>query len=229
MVNKVGTKTPSSIRPTIENGFTVAVDNREGTGQLGNHVHLQTRYVKLSTNISTGMYDLQDSSYPLFQRLDISGYVIPSENEWVKAAYYSPFATGNGTHYYYYPTVSNVPPNSLTTSDPKPTVDRLGNVIERNLVHGVAYSNYDRKVVWQPTYDPEPTTNAGNVVSVREDHTPSPWLTYDQGGSVVEYTDTVAVPVAGTANARASSSLPVPAPCRCMASWTPTTAHRSTR
>ena len=30
--------------------------------------------------------------------------------------------------------------------------------------------------------------------------TPSPWLTYDQGGNAVEYTDTVATPVAGVAN-----------------------------
>ena len=165
-------------------------------------MHLQTRYVKLSTDISTGMYDLQDSSYPYFQRLDTSGYVIPSENEWVKAAYYSPIATGNGTHYYYYPTVSNTPPTALHTGNPNPTVDRLGNVIESNLVPGVAYSNYDETVIWQPPYDPESPTNGANVVSVGEDHTPSPWLTYDQGGNAVEYTDTVAAPVAGVANPR---------------------------
>ena len=55
---------------SLYNGSTVAVDNRRGTSPLGIHVHLQTRYVKLSTNISTGMYDLQDSSYPFFQRLE---------------------------------------------------------------------------------------------------------------------------------------------------------------
>jgi hypothetical protein len=185
---------------SLYNGSTVAIDNHQGTGPLGNPIHLQTRFVKLSTTISTGMYDLQDSSYPYFQRLDTSGYVIPSENEWVKAAYYSPFATGNGTHYYYYPTVSNAPPTALHTGSPKPTVDSLGNVIERNLVRGVAYSNYDEAVNWQPPYAPQSSANGANVVSVGEDHTPSPWLTYDQGGNVVEYTDTVATPVAGTAN-----------------------------
>ena len=105
---------------SLYNGSTVAVDNERAKSPLGMHVHLQTRYVKLSTNISTGMYDLQDSSYPFFQRLDTSGYVIPSENEWVKAAYYSPFATGNGTNYYYYPTVSNTPPTALQTAKPQP-------------------------------------------------------------------------------------------------------------
>ena len=154
---------------SLYNGSTVAIDNRRGTSPLGNHVHLQTRYVKLSTNISTGMYDLQDSSYPFFQRLDTSGYVIPSENEWVKAAYYSPFATGNGTHYYYYPTVSNAPPTALQTGNLKPTVNSLGNVIESNLVPGVAYSNYDQTVIWQPPYDPQSPINGANVVSVGED------------------------------------------------------------
>ena len=56
-------------------------------------------------------------------------------------------------------------------------------------------------MIWQPPYDPQsPTNGDANVVSVGEDHTPSPWLTYDQGGNVVEYTDTVATPVAGAAN-----------------------------
>jgi hypothetical protein len=161
---------------------------------------LQTRYVRLSTDISTGMYDLQDSSYPFFERLNTSGYVIPSENEWIKAAYYSPSTTGNGTHYYYYPTTSNNPPTSLTTATPDPTVDSLGNVIESNLKRGVAYSNYNVSVTWQPPYDPEQSSGEGNVVNVGQDRTPSPWLTYDQGGNAVEYTDTLAAPVTGTAN-----------------------------
>ena len=185
---------------SMYNGTTVAIDNSQGKSPLGFHVHLQTRYVNLSTDISTGMYDLEDSSYPFFQRLNTTGYVIPSENEWVKAAYYSPLATGNGTHYYYYPTVSNTPPTPLQTANPKPTVDSLGNVIQSNLVRGVAYSNYDQTVDWQPPYDPLPPVNGSNVVSVGEDHTPSPWLTYDQGGNVVEYTDTVAAPPTGVPN-----------------------------
>ena len=185
---------------SLYNGSTVAVNNGQARSPLGFPVRLQTRYVNLSTNISTGMYDLQDSSFPFFQRLNTSGYVIPSENEWVKAAYYSPRFTGNGTHYYYYPTVSNTPPTALTTGGSNPTVDGLGNVIESHLARGVAYSNYDQTVFWQPPYDPLTTGNGANVVNVGKDHTPSPWLTYDQGGNAVEYTDTVATPVAGTAN-----------------------------
>ena len=185
---------------SLYNGTTVAVDNRQGKSPLGFHVQLQTRYVRLSTDISTGMYDLDDSSYPFFQRLSTSGYVIPSENEWVKAAYYSPLTTGNGTHYYYYPTASNTPPTALQTGTSDATVDSLGNVIQSHLVRGVAYSDYDVSVFWQPPYDPESPTKNANVVSVGEDHTPSPWLTLDQGGNAVEYTDTDAAPVAGVPN-----------------------------
>jgi hypothetical protein len=187
---------------SLYNGTTVAVDNRQGKSPLGFHVHLQTRYVNLSTSISTGMYDLADPSYPFFHRLDTSGYVIPSENEWVKAAYYSPLSAGNGTHYYYYPTVSNTPPTALQTGGSTPTVDSLGNVITSNLVRGVSYSNYDKSVIWQPPYDPQPPTNNANVVNVGETRTPSPWLTQDQGGNAVEYTDTAAAPVAGVPNPR---------------------------
>jgi hypothetical protein len=187
---------------SLYNGSTVAIDNSNGKSPLGYRVHLQTRYVNLSTNISTGMYDLEDSSYPYFNRLSTTGYVIPSENEWVKAAYYSPRQTGNGTHYYYYPTVSNKPPKALTTAKPKPTVNRLGEVIQSNLTPGVAYSNYNQAVVWQPPYDPERADNGANVIGVGGDRTPSPWLTYDQGGNVVEYTDTVAAPPPGVANPR---------------------------
>ena len=72
---------------SLYNGTTVAIDNSSGKSPLGYRVKLQSRYVNLSTDISTGMYDLDDSSYPFFQRLSTSGYEIPSENEWVKAAY----------------------------------------------------------------------------------------------------------------------------------------------
>jgi hypothetical protein len=73
-------------------------------------------------------------------------------------------------------------------------------VIESNLANGVKYSNYDQQVVWQPPYDRQSNTDGANVVNVGEDHTPSPWLTFDQGGNVVEYTDTVTAPVPGVAN-----------------------------
>ena len=212
---------------SMYNGSTVAIDNRQARSPLGFPVHLQTRYVRLSPNISTGMYDLQDSSYPFFQRLNTTGYVIPSENEWVKAAYYSPLATGNGTHYYYYPTVSNTPPSSLSTANPKPTVNNVGNVIQSNLVPGVAYSNYNQSVNWQPPYDPLQANNGSNVVDVGKDRTPSPWLTFDQGGNAVEYTDTVAAPPTGVVNPQQSRRVRQGARRNRQRHNVPTLAHRN--
>lgn len=187
---------------SLYNGTTTAIDNHRARSPLGFPVVTQTRYVSLSTNISTGMYDLKGPGYLFFNRTGSSGYVIPSENEWVKAAYFSPRFTGNGTHYYYYPTVSNVPPTPLQTTGSKPTVDSLGNVIPSHLARGTAYSNTDQKSVWQPPYAPRSSAAGPNVVNVGQDRSPSPWLTYDQGGNVVEYTDTVAAPPADLANPR---------------------------
>jgi hypothetical protein len=184
---------------SLYNGTTVAIDNSTATSPLGFTVQVQTRYISLSTNITTGMYDMADASYLFFQRQDLTGYVIPSDNEWVKAAYYTPTSTGNGTQYFYYPTNSNSPPNALTTSGPEATVDSLGNVMQANLTPGVAYSNFNLAVNWQPPYDSLPSEGA-NVVSVGEDQTPGPWLTYDQGGNAVEWTDTPFTLVPGVAN-----------------------------
>ncbi|AMV37941.1 hypothetical protein [Planctomyces sp. SH-PL62] len=176
---------------SLYNGSTVAADDARGRSPLGFPVRTQARYVDLSTRIDTGMYDLRDANYPFFTRLDTSGYVIPSEDEWVKAAYFSPRPTGNGTHYYYYPTVADAPPTPLHTGGDRPTVDALGNVVRANLTPGVAYANYHDKVFWQPPYAPPSTDPGANVVSVGQASTLSPWLTYDQAGNVVEFTDTI--------------------------------------
>ena len=55
------------------------------------------------------------------------------------------------------------------------------------------YSNYDYGVFWQPWYAPAGKTyKNANVTDVGGSASPSPWLAYDMGGNVVEYTDTVA-------------------------------------
>lgn len=190
---------------SLYNGATVAADDARGRSPLGFPVRTQARYVELSTRIDSGMYDLQDSSYPFFARQDTSGYVIPSEDEWVKAAYFSPRPAGNGTHYYYYPTVADASPTPLHTGGDRPTVDALGNVIRANLKPGVAYANYDQKVHWKPPYaptstEPSATDPGANVVNVGQASTPSPWLTLDQAGNVVELTDTITAVPAGVPN-----------------------------
>ena len=59
-----------------------------------------TYKVRLSQNTQTGMYDLNDARTT---RTSGSGFVIPSQNEWIKAALFSP--TGQGKYSYWeYPT-----------------------------------------------------------------------------------------------------------------------------
>jgi hypothetical protein len=69
-------------------------------------------------------------------------------------------------------------------------VNSLGSIITANLKPGMVYSNYDQQVYWQPPYDTQTPGQEANVVSVGKSRSPSPWLTYDQGGNAVEYTDT---------------------------------------
>jgi len=181
---------------SLYNGLTLGVDRTANTSPLGFNVNTSARYIELSKNILDGMYNLNDYIYPFFHRQSLYGYALPSQDEWIKSAYYSPQITDNGTNYFYFPTVSNKEPIPLTTTNTSTvlaTVDSSGRIITANLKPGSAYANTASKVHWQPAYAPNDSTLA-NVVDVGGAGTPSPWLTYDQGGNVVEYTDT-AVPV----------------------------------
>ena len=187
---------------SLYNGSTLGVDRSVKTSPLGFNVPTSGRYIELSTNIRDGMYNLNDYIYPFFHRQSLYGYALPSEDEWIKSAYYSPQITDNGTNYFYFPTVSNKEPIPLNTSNTKTdlaTVDSLGRVITANLKPSSAYANTASSVLWQPPYAIENATNA-NIVDVGGAGTPSPWLTYDQGGNVVEYTDTAVPVVAGPGN-----------------------------
>lgn len=187
---------------SLFNGATLAVDRSSQLSPLGFAVDLNTRFVELSAEIHDGMYNLEDYLYPFFHRQSIYGYALPSQNEWIKAAYFAPQTTDNGTNYYYFPTLSNQEPTPLTTtanSSGAATVDELGRVIAANLQPGVSYSNTAKQVFWQPPYAPGTATSA-NVVDVGASATPSAWLTFDQGGNVVEYTDTAVPVVAGPGN-----------------------------
>ena len=63
-----------------------------------------TYKVRLSRDSRTGMYDLDQ---PDATRSRASGFVVPSQNEWIKAAYYDP--SGGGTYSYWkYPTNAGV-------------------------------------------------------------------------------------------------------------------------
>ncbi len=63
-------------------------------------VEVVTYSVRLSDEVEDGMYDLSGSGAT---RKEATGFVVPSNDEWIKAAYYDP--KGSGTFSYWrYPT-----------------------------------------------------------------------------------------------------------------------------
>ena len=170
-----------------------------------------TYSVELSRTTETGMYRLSD---PATTRQRSNGFVLPSNDEWVKAAYYDP--KGGGTDSYWaYPTGPFTPPNvaqldpatgdvlnasdqplaTYNPNDPNSGVDTPGSPpgAAPTWCPSQAGSTCDKVF---PSDFPQgldlPSLYMANVSTVGQDKTPSPWGTYDQGGNVVEILDTLA-------------------------------------
>jgi hypothetical protein len=166
--------------------------------------------VQLSRQTETGMYDIA-SETP--KRLKTSGFVLPSNNEWVKAAYYDP--KGGGTDSYWeYPTgpfkqpnvavlnpttgdVENASDQPLATynpNDPNSSVDTPGAPPGKapDWCPSQAGSNCNELPADFPSGLDLEKNYMANVSTVGQDKTTSPWGTYDQGGNVVEILDTLA-------------------------------------
>lgn len=155
-----------------------------------------------SLETESGAYNLFNQ--PVYgsysQRGVVSGFVLPSQDEWIKAAYYSPNEVAFGRHYWRYPTRSD--------SAPSPAIaDACGNVTNAGPGSGLV-ANYANGAVWCPAGCEAgssagcvpPDGNLGNLTDVGACRTPSPWGTFDQGGNVVEWTETVCAPVEGVPN-----------------------------
>lgn len=162
-----------------------------------------TYRVRLSRNTETGMYDMRN---PKTTRNHKSGFVVPSQDEWIKAAYYDP----NGGTYWNYPTGPTTPPNQ-STLDPT-----NGNVTNAATQPNAIFHQTEPKIAaptWCPSnqtaeacatvnplgLDPEAYAAAfqGSLGTVGQALTYSPWGTLDQGGNAVEWTDTITAPPFG--------------------------------
>jgi len=95
-------------------------------------------------------------------------YVIPSEDEWYKAAYYDPNKSGGAGYYNYATSTDNVPNNNLPSSD-------TGNSASFRV--GSAYATGSGSY---------PMTDVGAYAL-----SGSPYGTYDQSGNVTEWNETV--------------------------------------
>ncbi len=94
-------------------------------------------------------------------------WVLPTEDEWYKAAYYDPNKPG-GAGYYDYPTKSDTPPtNSLLSPDP----GNHANFFDRNDGYTIGYPYYRTEV--------GAFTNSASAYG-----------TFDQGGNVAEWNET---------------------------------------
>ncbi|MEU6082211.1 hypothetical protein [Streptomyces sp. NPDC047108] len=175
-----------------------------------------TYEVELSPRTERGMYDLARRAPT---RTRNSGFVVPSQNEWIKAAYYDP--TGGGTYSYWkYPTNAGVfGDGDATAPSPSvlnPTTGDVTNAATQPLA--TYHADGQPAPSWCPaqagpaacsTVNPigvDPIAYAklfqGSVGTVGQARTVSPWGTFDQGGNAVEWTDTITPPPNGGTSPR---------------------------
>jgi hypothetical protein len=180
------------------------------TQSSSNGFKYTTYTVRLSRQTERGMYDMSKEAPT---RLKSTGFVIPSNNEWVKAAYYDPKHGGTDS-YWQYPTgpfkqpnvsvlnpkngdvenASDQPLSTYNPNDPNSTVDTPGAPAGKApdwCPPQVGSTCNQLPKDFPPGLDLQKNYMA-NVSTVGQTKTPSPWGTYDQGGNVVEILDTLA-------------------------------------
>lgn len=174
--------------------------------------------VRLSRNTERGMYDLARHKRSGATREHKRGFVVPSQDEWIKAAYYDP--SGAGTYSYWkYPTNPGVFGNESQVPAPSALDPSSGDVTNSATQPLATYYNEEKPAPsWCPggvepsicssvnPFGIDPTTYAklykGSLGTVGQARTRSPWGTLDQGGNAVEWTDTITPPPSGRDDGR---------------------------
>lgn len=175
-----------------------------------------TYRVRLSRKTERGMYDMRKRAAT---RSHKAGFVVPSQDEWVKAAYFD--ASGGGQYSYWkYPTNPGVFGDGTATAPSSTTLDSSTGDVTNASTQPLAtfHASNVPAPSWCPaavgtqacsTVNPfgiDPTTYAeiyqGSLSTVGQAKTTSPWGTLDQGGNVVEWTDTVTPPPSGRSGGR---------------------------
>ncbi len=175
-----------------------------------------TYRVRLSRRTENGMYDMRRRKTTRERK---RGFVIPSQDEWIKAAYYDP--SGGGTYSYWkYPTNPGVFGDGSATAPAQTTLDPATGAVTNAATQPLAdyHAAETAAPSWCPAsrsaeacatvnpfgIDPETYAKAfqGSLTGVGQSGTPSPWGTLDQGGNAVEWTDTITPPPFGVKSAR---------------------------
>jgi formylglycine-generating enzyme required for sulfatase activity len=170
-----------------------------------------TYTVRLSPNTETGMYDIADRETT---RTKSKGFVLPSNDEWVKAAYYDPNHGGTDS-YWRYPTGPFNPPNpsklnantgevvnastqplsSYNPNDPASKLDTPGSPLGPPPTWCPPQAGTEACETVNPLHLPQKKYHSiyqSSSSTVGQTKTPSPWGTFDQGGNGVEWTETIA-------------------------------------
>ena len=174
--------------------------------------------VRLSRQTESGMYELAGARVKGANRAHKTGFVVPSQDEWIKSAYYDP--SGGGTYSYWkYPT------NPGTFGDGQadgPTPSTLnsttGDVTNAATQPLATYRASEVVPTWCPAIFSAEACNSvnpfgipatgyakafqGSLSTVGQALTTSPWGTLDQGGNVVEWTDTITASPTGKSDGR---------------------------
>lgn len=178
--------------------------------------HYVTYRVRLSRQTERGMYDMRIRATTRSHR---TGFVLPSQDEWIKAAYYDP--NGGGKYSYWkYPTNPGVFEDGTETAPKSSTLNSTNGEVTNAATQPLA-TYHDPGVPapsWCPsTFSAEACTSVnpfglapaayaeafqGSLGTVGEAKTPSPWGTLDQGGNAVEWTDTITPPPSGRSGGR---------------------------
>lgn len=117
-----------------------------------------------------------------------ANYSIPTENEWYKAAYYTPNKNGSGPGYWLYATQSDSPPTPVTA-------DSSGNgIIPASVVSPKTRTNSSTN---SANYN-QPAGSTLGLTNVGTNGGPSYYGTYDQFGLAAQWTSTPSNSVPGS-------------------------------
>ncbi|MEI6137170.1 MAG: NHL repeat-containing protein [Chloroflexota bacterium] len=200
----------------LQNGKKLSTKTATVSTVSGATLTTTTYTVRLSKKTETGMYTMSDRGAT---RNLTSGFAVTSQNEWMKAAYFDPNGGGQ-LSYWDYPTnpgtFVNCPaspvasansPTLCPSTPPSQTVldPTTGNVTNSGTQPLASYKGTATPPYWcaaqfttaqcaTTPFKPLASTYTGNLSTVGQALTRSPWGTLDQGGNTVEITDTIAPP-----------------------------------
>jgi hypothetical protein len=175
-----------------------------------------TYKVRLSRQTERGMYDMRKRA---MTRAHGTGFVVPSQDEWIKAAYFDP--KGSGTYSYWkYPTNAGEFGDNTKTAPTQATLNPANGDVTNAGSQAVAiyHAMETPQLYWCPSNQSTDDCNTvnpfkfpegvyakgyqGSLGTVGQAKTLSPWGTLDQGGNVVEWTDTITAPPFGVKGKR---------------------------